>query len=60
MISGTDMMALPAMEAARMRAIVVDDEPIMLNSFLRLSSGISDLEVVGTFPGFGKHSLCSF
>ena len=32
-----------------MRAIVVDDEPIMLNSFTRLSSGIQDLQVVGQF-----------
>ena len=32
-----------------MRAIVVDDEPMMLKSFLRLSSGIEDLQVVSTF-----------
>ena len=32
-----------------MRAIVVDDEMIMLNSFLRLSSGMSDLDVVAQF-----------
>ena len=32
-----------------MRAIVVDDEKLMLNSFLRLSSGIPDLQVLGTF-----------
>ena len=32
-----------------MRAIVVDDEPLMLKSFLRLSSGIEDLQVLGTF-----------
>ena len=29
-----------------MRAIVVDDEMIMLNSFLRMSSGMSDLDAV--------------
>lgn len=32
-----------------MRAIVVDDEPMMLKSFMRLSSGIEDLQVVRTF-----------
>ncbi len=32
-----------------MRAIVVDDEPMMLKSFLRLSSGIEDLQVLETF-----------
>ena len=32
-----------------MRAIVVDDEPIMLNSFLRLSRDIADLDVIATF-----------
>ena len=32
-----------------MRAIVVDDEPMMLKSFLRLSSGIEDLQVLSTF-----------
>ncbi len=32
-----------------MRAIIVDDEPIMLNVFLRLSSGIKDLQIVGRF-----------
>ena len=32
-----------------MRTIVVDDEQIMLNSFLRLSAGIPDLEMVGQF-----------
>ena len=30
-----------------MRAIIVDDEPIMLKSFMRLSKDITDLEVVG-------------
>ena len=32
-----------------MRTIVVDDEMIMLNSFLRLSNGIKDLQIVGSF-----------
>ena len=32
-----------------MKAIVVDDEQIMLNSFLRLSSGIPDLQIIGQF-----------
>ena len=32
-----------------MRAIVIDDEPMMLKSFMRLSSGIEDLQVVSTF-----------
>ena len=32
-----------------MRAIIVDDEPIMIKKFLRLSSGIADLQVVASF-----------
>lgn len=32
-----------------MRAIIVDDEPIMIRSFMRLSSSIGYLEVVGQF-----------
>ena len=32
-----------------MRAIVVDDEPMMLKSFMRLSSGIEDLQILRTF-----------
>ena len=32
-----------------MRAIVVDDERIMLNSFQRLSKGIPDLQIAGLF-----------
>jgi len=32
-----------------MRAIIVDDEPIMLRSFLRNSEGIRDLTIVGKF-----------
>lgn len=32
-----------------MRAIIVDDEPIMLKSFMRLSNGIPNLNVVGQF-----------
>ena len=30
-----------------MRAVIVDDEPLMVKSFMRLSSGIPDLTVVG-------------
>lgn len=32
-----------------MRAILVDDEPIMLKSFMRNSAGISELNVVAQF-----------
>lgn len=32
-----------------MRAIIVDDEPLMIRKFLRLTDGISDLCVVGQF-----------
>lgn len=32
-----------------MKAIIVDDEPIMLRSFMRLSDGIPNLNVVGQF-----------
>lgn len=32
-----------------MRAIIVDDEPIMLKSFMRNSAGIADLDVIGQF-----------
>lgn len=32
-----------------MRAIVVDDEPLMIEAFLRLSKDIHDLNVTGTF-----------
>ena len=32
-----------------MRAIIVDDEPIMLKSFMRLSDGISNLNVIAQF-----------
>lgn len=32
-----------------MRAIVVDDEPLMLKRFKRLASGIKDLNIVGQF-----------
>lgn len=32
-----------------MRAIVIDDEPIMIRSFMRLSREISDLHVMATF-----------
>lgn len=30
-----------------MRAIIVDDEPLMIRSFMRLSEGIADLTVIG-------------
>ena len=32
-----------------MRAIIVDDEQIMLRSFMRLSKGISNLNVIAQF-----------
>ena len=32
-----------------MRAIIVEDESIMIKKFLRLSEGINDLNIVGTF-----------
>ena len=32
-----------------MRGIIVDDEPIMLRSFMRVSKGIEDLEIVEQF-----------
>lgn len=32
-----------------MRAIIVDDEPLMLKKFLRLSEGITDLNITGSF-----------
>ena len=32
-----------------MRAIIVDDEPLMLRRFLRLSKGIENLDIVGQF-----------
>jgi len=32
-----------------MRAIIVDDEPLMLRRFVRLSEGIPDLNIVGQF-----------
>lgn len=32
-----------------MRAMIVDDEPLMLKKFIRLSEGIPDLTVVGSF-----------
>lgn len=37
-----------------MRAIVVDDEPLMLRRFARLSSDINDLNVVGQFESAEK------
>ena len=38
-----------AERGGHMKAIVVDDEPIMLRSFARLSGGIADLEIIGQF-----------
>ncbi len=32
-----------------MRAIIVDDETLMLKKFTRLSEGISDINIVGQF-----------
>lgn len=32
-----------------MRAIIVDDEPLMIKKFLRLSAGLADLQMVGSF-----------
>lgn len=32
-----------------MRAIIVEDEPLMTEAFLRMSKGIEDLNIVGTF-----------
>ena len=32
-----------------MRAIIVDDEPLMVRSFMRLSEGIQDFKVLGQF-----------
>ena len=31
------------------RAIIVDDEPLMVRKFVRLTKNISDLDVVGHF-----------
>ncbi len=39
-----------------MRAIIVDDEPIMLRSFMRLSSGIPNLNVIAQF-GSGEEAI---
>lgn len=36
-----------------MRCIIVDDEPIMIKKFLRLSEGIPDLHIVGQFDYAG-------
>ncbi|MDO4869892.1 MAG: response regulator [Bacillota bacterium] len=32
-----------------MRAIIVDDEPLMIHKFMRLTQGIKDLNIVGSF-----------
>ena len=32
-----------------MRAIIVEDEPLMIEAFLRMSKGVEDLNIVGTF-----------
>lgn len=37
-----------------MRAIIVDDEPLMLRKFERLSEGIQDLNIVGQFESADK------
>lgn len=37
-----------------MRAIIVDDEPLMLRRFVRLSSDIKDLNIVGEFESAEK------
>ncbi|MBP5661775.1 MAG: response regulator [Clostridia bacterium] len=37
-----------------MRAIVVDDEPLMLRRFVRLGQGIKDLNIVGSFESAEK------
>lgn len=34
-----------------MRAILVDDEPLMLKSFMRFSAGISEIHVIAQFSG---------
>ena len=39
-----------------MRTIIVDDEPIMLRSFMRLSSGIPNLNVIAQF-GSGEEAI---
>ena len=37
-----------------MRAIIVDDEPLMLKRFARLSEGIADLSIIGQFESAKK------
>jgi len=37
-----------------MRAIIVDDEPIMIKRFARLSAGIPDLDLIGRFESAGE------
>ena len=37
-----------------MRVIIVDDEPLMLRKFIRLSNGIPDLNIVGHFESGNK------
>lgn len=32
-----------------MRAIIVDDEPLMIKKFMRLSQGIEGLDLIGEF-----------
>ena len=34
------------------RAIIVDDEPLMVRKFVRLAKNISDLDVVGHFSDY--------
>ena len=37
-----------------MKAIIVDDEPLMIRKFLRLSEGIEDLKITGQFESAAK------
>ena len=37
-----------------MRVIIVDDEPLMIKRFVRLSSSIPDLNIVGQFESAGE------
>ena len=47
---------IPVKGEKTMRAIIVDDEPIMLRSFMRLSSGIPNLNVIAQF-GSGEEAI---
>lgn len=37
------------MEATRMKAIILDDEPLMLDAFVRMTRNIEDLDIIGKF-----------